>query len=99
MGYGNANAIEHLSRIAAARTWWSDEEYYGEQKHREDCSSWSRNCTFTYIFQSKVEDREMEVKDVLENYTNLEKECESAKQPVSVELQVRKTIFCYTRKT
>ncbi|XP_026823551.1 dystrophin isoform X9 [Ooceraea biroi] len=36
---------------------------------------------------SKVEDREMEVKDVLENYTNLEKECESARQPVSVELQ------------
>ncbi|KAG7201714.1 hypothetical protein KM043_004438 [Ampulex compressa] len=36
---------------------------------------------------TKVEDREMEVKDVLENYTNLEKECESAKQPVSVELQ------------
>ncbi|XP_076652088.1 dystrophin, isoforms A/C/F/G/H isoform X8 [Halictus rubicundus] len=36
---------------------------------------------------SKVEDREMEVKDVLENYTNLEKECESAKQPISVELQ------------
>ncbi|XP_072751354.1 dystrophin, isoforms A/C/F/G/H isoform X4 [Anoplolepis gracilipes] len=36
---------------------------------------------------SRVEDREMEVKDVLENYTNLEKECESAKQPVSVELQ------------
>ncbi|XP_076668295.1 dystrophin, isoforms A/C/F/G/H isoform X2 [Andrena cerasifolii] len=34
----------------------------------------------------KVEDREMEVKDVLENYTNLEKECESAKQPISVEL-------------
>lgn len=31
----------------------------------------------------------MEVKDVLENYTNLEKECESAKQPVSVELQVK----------
>lgn len=30
----------------------------------------------------------MEVKDVLENYTNLEKECESAKQPISVELQV-----------
>ncbi|XP_011703308.1 PREDICTED: dystrophin-like isoform X8 [Wasmannia auropunctata] len=36
---------------------------------------------------SKVEDREMEVKDVLENYTNLEKECESAKQPISIELQ------------
>lgn len=35
----------------------------------------------------------MEVKDVLENYTNLEKECESAKQPVSVELQVCKNIF------
>lgn len=32
----------------------------------------------------------MEVKDVLENYTNLEKECESAKQPISVELQVSK---------
>lgn len=46
-----------------------------------------------YIFQSKVEDREMEVKDVLENYTNLEKECESAKQPVSVELQVCKNMF------
>ncbi|XP_053994200.1 dystrophin isoform X9 [Hylaeus volcanicus] len=36
---------------------------------------------------TKVEDRKMEVKDVLENYTNLEKECESAKQPISVELQ------------
>ncbi|KAK2585161.1 hypothetical protein KPH14_008663 [Odynerus spinipes] len=34
-----------------------------------------------------VEDREMEVKDVLENYTNLEKECEAAKQPISIELQ------------
>lgn len=33
-------------------------------------------------------DREMEVKDVLENYTNLEKECDAAKQPVSIELQV-----------
>lgn len=30
----------------------------------------------------------MEVKDVLENYTNLEKECESARQSMSVELQV-----------
>lgn len=48
----------------------------------------AENCISTYIFQSKVEDREMEVKDVLENYTNLEKECESAKQPVSIELQV-----------
>ncbi|XP_051175836.1 dystrophin, isoforms A/C/F/G/H isoform X1 [Leptopilina boulardi] len=37
--------------------------------------------------KANVEDREMEVKDVLENYTNLEKECESAKQSVSVELQ------------
>ncbi|XP_014483281.1 PREDICTED: dystrophin-like [Dinoponera quadriceps] len=45
-----------------------------------------RNETIRNIM-SKVEDREMEVKDVLENYTNLEKECESAKQPVSVELQ------------
>ncbi|XP_014615296.1 PREDICTED: dystrophin-like [Polistes canadensis] len=34
-----------------------------------------------------VVDREMEVKDVLENYTNLEKECEAAKQPISIELQ------------
>ncbi|XP_031782476.1 dystrophin isoform X13 [Nasonia vitripennis] len=36
---------------------------------------------------ASVEDRQMEVKDVLENYTNLEKECESAKQTVSIELQ------------
>ncbi|XP_011310315.1 dystrophin, isoforms A/C/F/G/H isoform X3 [Fopius arisanus] len=35
----------------------------------------------------EVKDRETEVKEVLENYTNLEKECEAAKQPVSVELQ------------
>lgn len=35
----------------------------------------------------------MEVKDVLENYTNLEKECESAKQPISIELQVYKNMF------
>lgn len=33
----------------------------------------------------------MEVKDVLENYTNLEKECEAAKQPISIELQVSLT--------
>lgn len=40
----------------------------------------------------------MEVKDVLENYTNLEKECESAKQSVSIELEVRKKHICYNRK-
>nr|CAD7404044.1 unnamed protein product [Timema cristinae] len=34
-----------------------------------------------------VLDHETEVKEVLENFTNLEKECESTKQPVSVELQ------------
>lgn len=31
----------------------------------------------------------MEVKDVLENFTNLEKECEAARQTVAPELQVR----------
>ncbi|XP_069695333.1 dystrophin, isoforms A/C/F/G/H isoform X7 [Periplaneta americana] len=36
---------------------------------------------------NSVYDRETEVKEVLENFTNLEKECEGAKQPVSVELQ------------
>lgn len=35
----------------------------------------------------------MEVTDVLENYNNLEKECEGAKQPVSVELQVGTTFL------
>ena len=40
------------------------------------------------VFQNSVYDRETEVKEVLENFTNLEKECEGAKQPVSVELQV-----------
>ncbi|XP_063241315.1 dystrophin, isoforms A/C/F/G/H-like [Bacillus rossius redtenbacheri] len=34
-----------------------------------------------------VLDHETEVKEVLENFTNLEKECEATKQPVSVELQ------------
>lgn len=38
----------------------------------------------------------MEVKDVLENYTNLEKECESAKQTVSIELQVSVKIIVYS---
>ncbi|XP_018303903.1 dystrophin isoform X9 [Mycetomoellerius zeteki] len=52
----------------------------------QDLSQHERNEVIKNIM-SKVEDREMEVKDVLENYTNLEKECESAKQPVSVELQ------------
>ncbi|PSN31165.1 hypothetical protein C0J52_25769 [Blattella germanica] len=37
---------------------------------------------------NSVYDRETEVKEVLENFTNLEKECEGAKQPVSIELQV-----------
>jgi hypothetical protein len=41
-----------------------------------------------FIFQISVHDRETEVTEVLENFTNLEKECEGAKQPVSVELQV-----------
>ncbi|GLH12302.1 Dystrophin [Gryllus bimaculatus] len=39
------------------------------------------------IAWNSVYDREMEVKEVLENYNNLEKECEGARQPVSVELQ------------
>lgn len=41
-----------------------------------------------FFFQSSVSDREAEVKEVLENFNNLEKECLAAKQPVSVELQV-----------
>jgi hypothetical protein len=41
------------------------------------------------VFQNSVYDRETEVKEALENFTNLEKECEGAKQPVSVELEVR----------
>ena len=48
---------------------------------------------FWLKLQAAVKDREMEVKDVLENYTNLEKECESAKQPISVELQVSRTVY------
>lgn len=43
---------------------------------------------FFSVFQNSVYDRETEVTEVLENFTNLEKECEGAKQPVSVELQV-----------
>lgn len=43
---------------------------------------------FLSVFQNSVYDRETEVTEVLENFTNLEKECEGAKQPVSVELQV-----------
>ncbi|KAK3925764.1 Dystrophin, partial [Frankliniella fusca] len=39
------------------------------------------------IMQTSVRDRDVEVTDVLENYNNLEKECEAARQPVSVELQ------------
>ncbi|KAK0089618.1 hypothetical protein PV325_006328 [Microctonus aethiopoides] len=34
-----------------------------------------------------VADREMEVKNILENYTNIQKECDAVQQPVSVELQ------------
>lgn len=33
-------------------------------------------------------DRETEVKDVKENFTNLEKECQAAKLPISPVLQV-----------
>ncbi|KAK0168745.1 hypothetical protein PV327_002516 [Microctonus hyperodae] len=36
---------------------------------------------------STVADREMEVKNILENYTNIQKECDAVQQPVSVELQ------------
>lgn len=36
-----------------------------------------------------VYDREIEVKDVKENFTNLEKECQAANQPISPELQVK----------
>lgn len=45
------------------------------------------------FIQVNVVDREMEVKDVIENYTNLEKECENAKQPISIELQVCITVL------
>jgi hypothetical protein len=48
------------------------------------------------VLQVSVYDRETEVKEVLENFTNLEKECEGAKQPVSVELQV--SVFGFPKK-
>lgn len=51
---------------------------------------------FFSVFQNSVYDRETEVTEVLENFTNLEKECEGAKQPVSVELQVR--MFGFPKK-
>lgn len=40
-----------------------------------------------------VYDREIEVKDVKENFTNLEKECQAVKHPMSHELQVRMLFF------
>lgn len=43
---------------------------------------------YEYNFQTCVYDREMEVKEVRENFTNLEKECQGAKQSVSKEMQV-----------
>lgn len=54
--------------------------------------SWASFNRIFLALQASVKDREMEIKDVLENYTNLEKECESAKQPISAELQVRSVI-------
>jgi len=50
---------------------------------------------FFSVFQNSVYDRETEVTEVLENFTNLEKECEGAKQPVSVELQV--SVFGFSK--
>lgn len=40
--------------------------------------------------QAEVADREAEVKEVLGNFTNLEKECQVVDQAVSPQLQVRK---------
>lgn len=41
-----------------------------------------------FVVKVMVFDREIEVKDVKENFTNLEKECQAVKQPMSLELQV-----------
>lgn len=38
--------------------------------------------------QANLLDRNAEVKDILENFTNIEKQCEGIGQPVSVDLQV-----------
>lgn len=40
------------------------------------------------MFKSNLLDRNAEIKDILENFTNIEKQCEGINQPVSVELQV-----------
>jgi hypothetical protein len=40
------------------------------------------------FLQHSVEDREVDVLELLENYNNLEKECEVARQAVSPDLQV-----------
>lgn len=40
-------------------------------------------------FQSKLLERNAEIKDILENFTNMEKQCEGIGQPVSVDLQVK----------
>lgn len=49
------------------------------------------------LLQTMVYDREIEVKDVKENFTNLEKECQAVKHPMSHELQVRNWFFSSTK--
>ncbi|XP_018043565.1 PREDICTED: dystrophin isoform X10 [Atta colombica] len=79
-----ASLRKYICTLDAVMTWVM--ETRTRLSISQDLSQHERNEVIKNIM-SKVEDREMEVKDVLENYTNLEKECESAKQPVSVELQ------------
>lgn len=48
---------------------------------------------YSRLFQSNLLERNAEVKDILENFTNIEKQCEGIGLPVSAELQVKLSLI------
>lgn len=88
-------ALEHRENVEGKLT--SLEKYTARL---ESVSEWLTNAKLTLLsskdasqksqLQAEVADREAEVKEVLGNFTNLEKECQVVDQAVSPQLQVRK---------
>lgn len=87
------NALEQRENVEGKLT--SLEKYTSRLELIADWLSSARNKLSNPMYTSsaviaEITDRESEIKEVLGNFTNLEKECSVAEQSVSPQLQVSK---------
>ncbi|XP_050057098.1 dystrophin, isoforms A/C/F/G/H isoform X3 [Aphis gossypii] len=82
---GKLNALnKFISQLKELNSWVMIKKTEAEEFHTKPISE---RKLATVKLQSNLSERNSEVKDILENFTNMEKQCEGIGQPVSVDLQ------------